>query len=470
MSPDVGARRHSAVDAVQWICDLGRMESRRSLVAISVGVALAVVAATAQGANAVASAPCGKVLPPAQGVYFGIRPGWDFQMPWYDDAVNAANMPQFVALTGRSAAVVAFRTSWHDRLVFPTSEVELLWREGYVPQLGLVNWPVQDYGAPQPALPGPFPNSMIAAGSQDDALRRYADAARDTDVPIEFDYDQEMQAAHPWGGRFDGGGSTAFGDPSWPDGPEHFRDAYRHLIDIFRQEGATNVTFIFQTNTIDGGYLPGSYWEPWEQMRFYYPGDDYIDWIGLSAYSEPYFNTGPPQTFEHKLLGGNGYEGSYAEITQLSAKPLMINEMGLYHMPSDQAKAQWVEDASQVMQSGEFPRIKGLVWWGDKSGDYEGYPSSPALLTGFKQAFVQPFFGAKAQFSGDCRPLAPEHATVRKRTLTWSTVPNAAAYEVWRAGRRVTVTTATSLRVAKSGPYRVRGVNLVGLGPFTSAR
>jgi hypothetical protein len=231
-------------------------------------LALSAVAATALGGRTLASARCGKVLPPGQGVYFGIRPGWDFQLPWYDDRVSAANTLQFEALTGRRAAIVAFRTSWHDRLVFPSSEMERLWRQGYVPQLGLVNWPVQDYGAPQPPLPGPFPNSAIAAGSQDDALRRYADAARDTDIPIEFVYDQEMQAAHPWGGRFDGGGATAFGDPNWPDGPERFRDAYRHIIDIFRQEGASNVTFIFQTNTIDGGYLSGSYWEPWEQMRY----------------------------------------------------------------------------------------------------------------------------------------------------------------------------------------------------------
>jgi hypothetical protein len=417
-----------------------------------------------------APAACGKVLPPAQGVYFGIRPGWDFQLPWFDDAVNAWNTPQFVATTVRQAAIVAFRTSWHDTLVFPTGEVELLWREGYVPQLGLVNWPVQDYGAPQPALPGPFPNSAIAAGAQDDALRRYADAARNTDIPIEFVYDQEMQAAHPWGGRFDGGGATSFGDPTWPDGPEHYRDAYRHIIDIFRQERATNVTFIFQTNTIDGGYQPGSYWEPWEQMNYYYPGDDYIDWIGLSAYSEPLFNTGAPQTFEHKLLGGADYQGSYAEITSLTAKPLMINEMGLYHMPSEDSKAQWVEDASTVMQSGEFPRIKGLIWWGDKSGDYEGYPSSSTFLAGFKQAFDQPFFDAKAQFSGDCRPLASARATLNSRTLRWTAIPNAAAYEVWQAGHKLTLTQITSLRVSRPGPYRVRGVNLVGYGPFTTAR
>jgi hypothetical protein len=118
----------------------------------------------------------------------------------------------------------------------------------------------------------------------------------------------------------------------------------------------------------------------------------------------------------------------------------MINEMGLYRMPSEQAKAQWVEDASSVMQSGEFPRIKGLIWWGDTSGDYQGYPSSPAFLAGYRQAFDQPFFDANAQFSGDCRPLAPAQARLRKKTLTWSPVPNAASYQVWRAGRKMKLT------------------------------
>jgi hypothetical protein len=43
------------------------------------------------------------------------------------------------------------------------------------------------------------------------------------------------------------------------------------------------------------GYAPGAYWKPWERFRFYYPGDDYIDWLGLSIYSEPDFN-GAPRT------------------------------------------------------------------------------------------------------------------------------------------------------------------------------
>jgi hypothetical protein len=416
---------------------------------------------------------CGKVLPPASGVYFGVMPGWAFAPATDDDVVAVADVAGFAESTSRSVAVAAWSISWHAGLPFPTTDVESLWRAGYVPQIRLVNWPTEDYApSPQPTPPGPIPNSDIAAGKHDAELRRFADAARATDIPIEFDYDYEMQAAHPWGGRFDGGGTTTgYGDPNWPDGPEHYRDAYRHIIDIFRQEGATNVTFIFQTNTVDGGYLPGSYWEPWQQMHFYYPGDDYIDWLGLSVYSEPLFNVGPPQTFEHKMLGGSStYQGSYAEITALGTKPLMINEMGLYRMPSEESKAQWVEDASTVLQSGEFARVKGIVWWAqNKGGDYDAYPRTSTFVNGFKKAFDQPFFDARAKFSGNCSPLALARVTIKHHTLSWTAVPNAASYEVWRGSKRIAAVTATSLRISKPGTYRIRGVNIVGFGPFATA-
>jgi len=398
----------------------------------------------------------------------------EFAPMTFDDIVAVSDVTTFQSLARRRVTIAAWSISWHDGLRFPTSDVQALWRAGYVPQIRLYNVPVQDYApGSQPVPPGPISNSDIAAGKHDVELRRFAAAARATNIPIEFDYDAEMQAAHPWGGRFDGGGATAgYGDPLWPDGPEHYRDAYRRIIDIFRQEGATNVTFLFQTNTIDGGYVPGSYWEPWEAMRFYYPGDDYIDWLGLSAYSEPLFNVGAPQSFRSKLLGGSpSYEGSYAEITALGSKPLMINEMGLYRMPSEQSKAQWVEDASVVLQSGAFPRIKGIVWWAqNKGGDYDAYPStSPTFLDGYKRAFDQPFYDARAQFTGNCAPLAPVRVTLKKRTLSWTAVPNAASYQVWRGQKKLASLTATSVRVQKPGPFRVRGVNIVGFGPFSAA-
>ena len=123
---------------------------------------------------------------------------------------------------------------------------------------------------------------------------------------------------------------------------------------------------------------------------------------------------GPPLTFEQKLAGGaDGFEGSYP---------------------------------------GEFPRIEALNWWAqNKGGDYDAYPdSSTTYLDGFKRAFDQPYFDAKVQLAGNCAPLAPTRVTLKNHTLSWTAVPNAAKYEVWRGAKRVGVVTFTSLRVAKA--------------------
>src|SRR5947209_7877439 len=83
---------------------------------------------------------------------------------------------------------------------------------GAAPQIRLDSFPTQAYGENPVAPPGPVPSSSIAAGAHDAELRAFADAARDTDVPISFDYDYEMNNAQPWGGRYDGGGAaTGYG-------------------------------------------------------------------------------------------------------------------------------------------------------------------------------------------------------------------------------------------------------------------
>ena len=39
--------------------------------------------------------------------------------------------------------------------------------------------------------------------------------------------------------------TNGYGDPYFPDGPERFRDAYRHIIDLFRKEDVKNITWCF---------------------------------------------------------------------------------------------------------------------------------------------------------------------------------------------------------------------------------
>ena len=41
----------------------------------------------------------------------------------------------------------------------------------------------------------------------------------------------------PWNGKWNGAGATTgYGDPALPDGPERFRDAYRHVHDVIASQ------------------------------------------------------------------------------------------------------------------------------------------------------------------------------------------------------------------------------------------
>jgi Glycosyl hydrolase family 26 len=414
-------------------------------------------------------AACGKLLPPAGGVYFGLMHPQEWQAP------NPPRIESLERATGVTARFATFTIPWGQRLAFPSTGVVTLWRAGFVPMLRLFAFPTYDYGddaLPPSAYPGPYAMSRIASGEYDDQIRTFADAARATDIPILFDIDPEMNNAHPWGGRFDGAGATSFGDPGWPDGPEHFRDGYRRFVDIFRQEGATNVTFFFHPDSVYG-YTPGSYTEPFEQFHWYYPGDQYVDWMGLSVYSHPNKPDGSNVSFEEKLetFHGSDYVGSYSELAALGPKPIALSELGFDSLPSEQAKAAWVLDAAAVMQSSRYPRIAAVDWWGDDgTGGYNGDPTTSATLTAaFHAAFAQPHFEATPAFSGNCLPPAPRSVRLAGRTLRWTTLVDAASYQVYRGTKRIATTTATTYVVPKPGAYRVRAVNVVGAGAFTAA-
>ena len=62
--------------------------------------------------------------------------------------------------------------------------------------------------------------------------------------------------------------------------PVDYVKAYRRIVDIIRAEGADNVAFVWQSYAAPTykGY-PLSDW---------YPGDDYVDWVGISLFGHMY--------------------------------------------------------------------------------------------------------------------------------------------------------------------------------------
>jgi len=131
---------------------------------------------------------------------------------------------------------------------FPKNEVEIIKSSGRIPFIRIMPRTNFDEGGPDPN----YTMQKIIDGDFDTELIQWAkDAAAET-TPLLAEFGTEVNGNwFPWNGQYNGAGSTTeYGDPKLADGAERFRDAYRHIIDICRQNGATNITWFFHVDAM----------------------------------------------------------------------------------------------------------------------------------------------------------------------------------------------------------------------------
>src|SRR5438270_457268 len=75
-------------------------------------------------------------------------------------------------------------------------------------------------------------------------------------------------------------------------GPGTFKRAYRHIVELMRSRKATNITWALHYNSEN---FPGT--DPRNRPVAYYPGDDLVDWVGISAYGSERSNDQRCPTF-----------------------------------------------------------------------------------------------------------------------------------------------------------------------------
>ena len=279
-----------------------------------------------------------------------------------------------------------------------------------------------DNGASKGLCFNDFSMQNIIDGDWDQELRQWAwDYLEDTDdegnpIPLLMTFGVEMNGYwFPWGGIHHGGATKdGYGDPDKADGPERYVDAYRHIIDIFREEGANQVTWFFAPDPLDlnQDWMPYLN-EDWNAIKNYYPGDDYIDWIGFTLY-------GPG----HNINKWSYFSDDLEKITQqiydiASNKPIALLETGAMDPNADSlstaqkealegrigihTKSKWFEDFFDTILSHPL-NIKALSYWNDEwstqnfSVDMR-INSSPESLTTFQQLISNPRFISELHFS-----------------------------------------------------------------------
>ena len=98
-------------------------------------------------------------------------------------------------------------------------------------------------------------------------------------------------------------------------------------------------------------------------MINYYPGDNYIDWIGISVYGA--FDRGTTWDSFTGIL-----DAAYPELSAISLKkPLAVFEFGVLEDPSQGNKTAWIHDALQSIASERYPRIKAISYWNEEWND-----------------------------------------------------------------------------------------------------
>ena len=249
-----------------------------------------------------------KLAPDASHIYHAAFP--DFGGT--EDTVTSQRITSFEQLAGKKIAWAYFSSNWYSDIAFPGNSIQAIKNAGSVPFIRLM--PRSDFYDEEGADPV-YTMQKIINGEYDSKLASYATQIGQLGFPVLMEFGTEMNGQwFAWNGKYNGGGTTnKYGDPLLPDGPERFRDAYRHIIDIFRASQADNITWFFHVD---------AYGEPeksWNSISNYYPGDNYIDWIGVSMY-------GAQTPSEEYIPFSTIMDDVYEQLTGLSNKPIAILE------------------------------------------------------------------------------------------------------------------------------------------------
>ena len=263
------------------------------------------------------------------------------------------NISSFQTMTGKELAVVLWYVHWIDP--FPSSDADMVYGNGSIP---LITW--------EPWITHPLGTlEAIASGSYESYVREFLQAARDWGKPLFLRFAHEMNGNwYPWDGSHNGGAAA----------PEKYKQAWRHIYNVREELGADNVNLVWCPNNTD---LPDL---SWNAASNYYPGDEYVDWVGVDGYNWGYANW---QTFDAV------FSNIYQTLTSLTSKPLMLGEFASAEQGG--SKPNWITDAFSKIKT-DYPRIKLLCWFNiNKERDWR-INSSASSEAAYRQAIGDSYF------------------------------------------------------------------------------
>lgn len=305
--------------------------------------------ATTTGARA-------KFEPAGDGVYHGAS----LPDAWDENGLRR-QISDYNAAAGKKISVVTWFASAYENGRMTN------WSQNYAPNLArvkrlgavsLIKFSTQDYAYDKTGKMAGL--KLIANGTWDEYFKQSALAVKQFDGPVFISINHEMNGTwYPYSQAYPGSQTTA----------ADYVAAWQRIVDIFNRNGATNVAWVWSPNVPDVGGVP---------YQSYYPGDSYVDWIGVSLYS------------------GNDPRALDTIYNQFSArKPFFITEWATAPEKNKYnarfpGEVEWVKEFFQSLNQ-NYPRVRAISWfnWNQGDGDYR-LQRVPAQARAYAQDVAAP--------------------------------------------------------------------------------
>jgi len=173
----------------------------------------------------------------------------------------------------------------------------------------------------------------LLTGGDDGYIKDFARRLKNTGRPVFLRFAHEMNGNwYPWVGT--------------KLGAQKYIEIYRYIWDIFHQTGVDNVKWVFSVNWEDVPPRTSN------QFMNYYPGDEYVDYIGIDGY-----NWGDTQSWSKWMTFDQMFRKPYDEITAKTNKPIIISEFSSADGGGN--KAFWIKEAMADMKG--MKQVKAFI-------------------------------------------------------------------------------------------------------------
>ena len=254
--------------------------------------------------------------------------------PKGNENISSSNIREWEEKTGHRNDIVSFYQGWGQESIdnFPLKKLDdLIINRGTTPMITWEPWSATFEEFEDDSLLSQNKKVMkaIAEGRFDFYLEKYAKKIKALHGPVFIRFAHEFDNPfYSWSTK---GGNT----------PEEFIEAHRHIVDYFALHGVSNVAWV---------------WNPWKHdaMHMYYPGDAYVDWIGVTGLNYGFASSdGNWYTFEELYA-------PFSRECKKYNKPVMIAEFGSVSYGGNQKE--WIDEAMLTIET-TFKEIRSIVFF-----------------------------------------------------------------------------------------------------------